>query len=122
MVNKFKRFFKSLGGKHSSSSSSSSNQSTATLAAVTSQQFVSGPYGSSSSELEHCGAGSTSRNVWVSNWDDNFQSDAGRDRRLYEGRYYRLGCAPRQDPQTRCRMHHMFRSSDYQSIDEAERH
>ncbi|KAG6951616.1 hypothetical protein JG687_00013497 [Phytophthora cactorum] len=60
MVNKFKRFFKSLGGKHSSSSSSSSNQSTATLAAVTSQQFVSGPYGSSSSVAFHA---STSRNL-----------------------------------------------------------
>ncbi|KAF4136551.1 hypothetical protein GN958_ATG14226 [Phytophthora infestans] len=60
MVNKFKRFFKSLGGKHSSSSSSSSTQSTGSLAAVTNQQFVSGPYGSSSSVAFHA---STSRNL-----------------------------------------------------------
>ncbi|KAL3674850.1 hypothetical protein V7S43_000774 [Phytophthora oleae] len=60
MVNKFKRFFKSLGGKHSSSSSSSANQSAATLPAVNGQQFVSGPYGSSSSVAFHA---STSRNL-----------------------------------------------------------
>ncbi|KAG1711376.1 hypothetical protein DVH05_008630 [Phytophthora capsici] len=60
MVNKFKRFFKSLGGKHSSSSSSSGNQSAATLPAVNGQQFVSGPYGSSSSVAFHA---STSRNL-----------------------------------------------------------
>lgn len=59
-MNKFKRFFKSLGGKHSISSSSSSTQSTGSLAAVTNQQFVSGPYGSSSSVAFHA---STSRNL-----------------------------------------------------------
>ncbi|KAG7387779.1 hypothetical protein PHYPSEUDO_013678 [Phytophthora pseudosyringae] len=60
MVNKFKRFFKSLGGKHSSSSSGSATQSAVPLPAVIAQQFVSGPYGSSSSVAFHA---STSRNL-----------------------------------------------------------
>lgn len=57
MVNKFKRFFKSLGGKHSSSSSSAATVSAVPLPSV---QFVSGPYGSSSSVAFHA---STSRNL-----------------------------------------------------------
>ncbi|POM78142.1 Hypothetical protein PHPALM_4367 [Phytophthora palmivora] len=60
MVNKFKRFFKALGGKHSSASASSGNASTVPLQAVNGSQFVSGPYGSSSSVAFHA---STSRNL-----------------------------------------------------------
>ncbi|KAE8878502.1 hypothetical protein PF005_g8307 [Phytophthora fragariae] len=60
MVNKFKRFFKSLGGKNSHSSSGSSKASASSLPSENGSQFVSGPYGSSSSVAFHA---STSRNL-----------------------------------------------------------
>lgn len=56
MVNKIKRFFKSLGGKHATSLTSSLPLSTP----GTLEPFVTGPYGSSSSIAFHA---STSRNL-----------------------------------------------------------
>ncbi|GMF24781.1 unnamed protein product [Phytophthora fragariaefolia] len=58
MVNKFKRFFKALGGKHSNTPSGSTKASNISLPSE--NQFVSGPYGSSSSVAFHA---STSRNL-----------------------------------------------------------
>jgi hypothetical protein len=60
MVNKIKRFFKSLGGKHSSSTSAAAQAPAVPLPSVNGAQFVSGPYGSSSSVAFHA---STSRNL-----------------------------------------------------------
>uniref|UniRef100_H3GTR8 Uncharacterized protein n=1 Tax=Phytophthora ramorum TaxID=164328 RepID=H3GTR8_PHYRM len=71
MVNKFKRFFKSLGGKHSSSSSGSANASVTTLPSVNGAVFVSGPYGSSSSVAFHA---STSRNLTTAELESRLET------------------------------------------------
>ncbi|KAF1780402.1 hypothetical protein GQ600_15597 [Phytophthora cactorum] len=121
MVNKFKRFFKSLGGKHSSSSSSSSNQSTATLAAVTINNLLAVPTvplprnlstAELEARLETSGSltGTTTSNQTLVVIDDYIR-----------GRYIDWAALLAKIPNS-LRMHHMFRSSDYQSIDEAERH
>ncbi|KAJ8577422.1 hypothetical protein ON010_g1787 [Phytophthora cinnamomi] len=60
MVNKIKRFFKSLGGKNSNSPSGHSKTSASSMPSDNGSQFVSGPYGSSSSVAFHA---STSRNL-----------------------------------------------------------
>ncbi|GMF17447.1 unnamed protein product [Phytophthora lilii] len=71
MVNKIKRFFKSLGGKHSGSSSGAANASAVPLSTVSGPMFVSGPYGSSSSVAFHV---STSRNLTTAELESRLET------------------------------------------------